>query len=92
MSSAAWRSCDVAVGHVLAAVGVGGCFDLCVGDRGQAELLEDGLERAGGLVADRDDLVLPDRVQPAVDLQVALQDQVVVVVVQSCVEPANMLS
>ena len=45
------------------------------------QLVEHGLERTSGLVAHHDDLVLPNGMEPAVDLEVALQDQVVVVVV-----------
>ena len=71
---------DVALGHVVGAVGIGGGLHLGVGDLGQAQLTEHALQGAGGLVAGLEHVLLADGLQAAVDLHVALDDGPVVVV------------
>ena len=62
----------VAVGQVTAGIAVGGGIDLLVRDRGKAEAREHRLHRPRSLRAHREHVVLGDRLDPRVDLPVAL--------------------
>ena len=63
--------------------------DLLVGDRRESELVEDGLHRARGTVANRDRLGLAERLDAGVDLPVALHRQPLVQVVRVVVAAAE---
>ena len=69
---------DVALGHVIAAVGLRGGPNFFIRDRRQLQFAVDRLYRAGGFAADRQRRVFADRAHAAVNLHIALQDVVII--------------
>ena len=71
---------DIAVGHIVGAVRISRRFDFGVCDFGQAEFFKYPLNRAGSFGTSGNDGVFINRLQTGIDLQVALNDVLVVIV------------